>query len=260
MPRYLISSNKTPKSLSFCKKLNSFLKSKKWIEDKKNFDYLFVVGGDGAFVRNLSEYNIKNKKVFCVNTGSVGFYSSIDSVNLETIFQQVNNQKSYLSPKSLEVICDGQKFYSINECLIQSINTITLDILIDDFHYEKYRGSGVLIATRTGSTAQAKSNGGPIIFPNVDAYELLEIAPTNHVKHQCISSPIIVNGNTILEFTNFIFNQRCDLIIDGIFIKSLSPHSKISIKQITAPFKFCFSNKINNYINKLKKTFINKND
>lgn len=160
----------------------------------------------------------------------------------------------------MEIKCDGQTYYSINECLIQSINTITLDIYIDRTHYEKYRGTGILIATRTGSTAQAKSNGGPIIFPNVDAYEMLEIAPTNHIKHQCISSPIILSGNTQLSFSNFIFNQRCDLIVDGIFIKSLSTNSNVSIKHINANFQFCFSEDIKKYISKLQATFINKHD
>lgn len=144
----------------------------------------------------------------------------------------------------------------MNEIVIQSLNTISLDIEINGILYEKYKGTGVLVSTRTGSTGQAKSNGGAIIFPDVNTIQLVEMAPTNHNKHHCFNSPTILNDTATIRYSNIFSSQRSDLIIDGMLVKMLSPNDVIVIRKQEASFFLCFNNKIKDHINKLQKTFI----
>jgi NAD+ kinase len=144
----------------------------------------------------------------------------------------------------------------MNELVIQSLNTVKMNVHINDSLYENYMGSGILIATRTGATGQAKSNGGAIIFPDVDAIELVELAPTNHSKHHSFNAPVILNGNSKIQFKDFISAQRCDLIIDGMRVKHIKPTDQITISKQVAPFSLCFSDDTKGYINKLQQTFI----
>jgi NAD+ kinase len=144
----------------------------------------------------------------------------------------------------------------MNEIVIQSLNTIKMDVWVDKILYENYKGSGVLIATQGGATGQAKVNGGSIIMPNVNAYEFLELAPTIHAKHLTMMAPLILNGNSQIELNNFFSSQRCDLIIDGMRVTAIKSKDHVSIKQVDASFKLCFSQKVTDYIERLQQTFI----
>jgi NAD+ kinase len=216
-----------------------------------------VVGGDGTYVRFLRKYYAKDTKIICVNTGTVGFYAKFNNRNLSNFVKVITNENNYIHPHVLTISINNKLVYNaMNEMVVQSLNTIKMDIKINSDLYEKYMGTGILIATRTGSTGQGKSDGGAIIFPNVDAIELVEIAPTNHSQHRSFNAPTILNGNTKIELFNFVSAQRCDLIIDGIRVKHINPTDHLIITKQLANFRLCFSDDTKNYINKLQQTFI----
>jgi NAD+ kinase len=229
----------------------------KWISNKNNHDYLIVVGGDGTYVRFLRKYYDKPIKIVCVNTGTVGFYARFDANNLNQFIKTIMDENNYIHPQLLSININNKLVYNaMNELVIQSLNTIKMDVKIDDALYEKYMGTGILIATRTGATGQAKSNGGTIIFPNVNAFELVELAPTNHSKHHSFNAPVILNNNAKVELTNFVSTQRCDLIIDGMRVKQINPTDYITVTKQDAKFHLCFNMDTHKYITKLQNTFI----
>jgi NAD+ kinase len=216
-----------------------------------------VVGGDGTYVRFLQKYYEKTTKIICINTGTVGFYSKFVSNHLKNFVKIITNPSSYIHPQLLKININNNLTYNaMNELVVQSLNTVKMNITIDDVPYEKYMGSGILIATRTGATGQAKSNGGAILFPNVDAMELVELAPTNHSKHHTFNASAILNSNAKIELSDFISAQRCDLIIDGMRVKHIRPNDRIVITKQDASFSLCFDEDIEGYINKLQQTFI----
>jgi NAD kinase len=51
-------------------------------------------------------------------------------------------------------------------------------------------------------------------------------------------------------------SQRSDLIIDGMLQCEILEDDIIEIKHVDAKFKLCFTNDMNEYISKLKNTFI----
>jgi NAD+ kinase len=71
---YLIITNEYDYSHQVQKQINTLLKNKHWILNKVSPDYLFIIGGDGTFVRELQNYYNRDIKIVCINTGTVGFY------------------------------------------------------------------------------------------------------------------------------------------------------------------------------------------
>ncbi|MDR0675182.1 MAG: NAD(+)/NADH kinase [Mycoplasmataceae bacterium] len=254
---YWIVTNNHNRSKRVERLVKSLLSKAKWNLNKSNHDYLIVIGGDGTYVRFLRKYYSKPTKIICINTGTVGFYAKFINDDLKDFVKIVTNSNNFIHPQILTININNQLIYNaMNELVIQSLNTVKLDVAINDTLYEKYMGTGILIATRTGATGQAKSNGGAIIFPNVDVIELVELAPTNHSKHHSFNSPVILSGNSEIKLNNFMSFQRCDLIIDGMRVRHINPKDQIVITKQDAPFSLCFSDDPKGYIHKLQKTFI----
>jgi NAD+ kinase len=226
--------------------------------NSKNYEYLFVIGGDGTYVRFLRNCYNKPIKIVCINSGTIGFYAKFNQTQINSILKEVLNPNNFIHPQLLQINIDNQKIYNaMNEVVVQSLNTVKLDVYINKTLYENYMGTGILVSTRTGATGQAKSNGGAIIMPNVDVMELVELSPTNHTKHLSFNSPLIVNGtDTTITLNNFKSAQRCDLIIDGMRVMTIKPNQNISITKVNSIFSLCFNCDLKNYIDKLQKTFI----
>lgn len=253
---FFIIDNQYPLSISTHKKVKQTLIKCRWKYDVKNHNYLFVIGGDGTLVRALKNYYQKNVKIICINTGNVGFYARFNQNDIDVLNNLVLDPKKYINPDILEISVDDKKIYAINEVVIQALNTVEIDIIINDCFYEKFKGTGLLVCTKTGSTGQAKTNGGSIIAPNIDAIQLVELSPTLHANKITITSPLILNGNTHITLSNFKFNQRTDIVADGMLKLNLQSKKIIKIRKINAPFEIYFPLQLDDYINKLRKTFI----
>jgi NAD+ kinase len=174
------------------------------------------VGGDGTLVRTLKKCYNKNIRVICINTGNVGFYASFTQKNIDKFENEILNTSNYIHPDILEIEINGKKIYAINEVVVQALNTIEMDIEISNNFYENFKGTGILICTKTGSTGQAKTNNGAIISPDINAIQLVEIAPTLHANKNTIKSPFVFSGNSTIKLSNFKFSQRTDVIADGM--------------------------------------------
>jgi NAD+ kinase len=187
----------------------------------------------------------------------VGFYSKFLGMHINSFIKTITNDDNFTHPQLLKInINDNLTYNAMNEVVIQSLNTIKMDVQINGNLFENYMGTGILVATRTGSTGQAKSNGGAIIFPNVDAFELVELSPTNHAKHHSFNAPAVLCSSAKIELNHFQSSQRCDLIIDGMRVRHVNSSDKITITKQDAPFSLCFSGDVKSYINKLQQTFI----
>jgi len=149
-----------------------------------------------------------------------------------------------------------KKYYGVNEAVVKSLNTIEMNVDINHSFYEKFKGSGILVCTKTGSTGFAKNLNGSIIMPSVNAIEFLEIAPTVHVKNLSVRSPLILSDNTTVSLSNFISSQQSSLIVDGVNVRNLKQNDQIDISMCKSNFKILFYKNEKDYIKKLQKTFI----
>ena len=165
----------------------SFFDSKKPIENDINF--VFAIGGDGTILRSITYVKDSNIPVLGINTGRLGFLTSIQKENIQEAISLINNNKfSIIERTLLEVKSESQNdaFYdypfALNEITIQRKDTTSLlniSCQINDKYLTNYWSDGLIISTPTGSTGYSLSNGGSIVSPESNVILLNPIAPHN---------------------------------------------------------------------------------
>lgn len=131
-------------------------------------EILVVLGGDGTLLESLRRNHEKNKPIFGMNCGSVGFLlNPFSSDNLISRLQ--NAHEVGIHPLRMEATDrTGQihKAIAFNEVslLRETRQAAKLQIHIDDvLQIDEMICDGVLLSTPAGSTAYNFSAGGPIL-------------------------------------------------------------------------------------------------
>ncbi|AAB96214.1 NAD(+) kinase [Mycoplasmoides pneumoniae] len=255
--KYKIFASTTPQTEPVLQKLKQVLKGCEAVE--KGFDYLFVLGGDGFFVSTVANYNCHNCRVVGINTGHLGFYTSFNEKDLDDNFLQKLQQCHFQRISLLEVSVNGQQHLVLNELAVYTNTAYPINIFIDGEAWEFYRGSGLLIGPRTGSTALAKSAKGAVIFPGIDVLQIIEMNPLLHPNQVTIQSPIILPKETQVEFVvKKAFNpqQFPTFYCDGRKLELPNADTTLALKLVQSTPMFNISLKTQDFINKLKSTFI----
>ena len=171
---------------------------------RTGLDYLISLGGDGTLLDTLTIVRDSNIPILGINTGRLGFLSTIGKEEINLAIQSLKN-KTYKEDIRTLIHLDSNKplfgnaKYALNEFSIHKKDTsamITIHAYINGELLNSYWADGLIIATPTGSTGYSLSCGGPIIFPNSENFVITPIAP-----HNLNVRPIIVSNNSVLSFT-----------------------------------------------------------
>ncbi len=165
----------------------SFFDSKKPIEN--DFNFVFAIGGDGTILRSITYVKDSNIPVLGINTGRLGFLTSIQKENIQEAISLIDNNKFSIIKRTLLEVKSGSQndaFYdypfALNEITIQRKDTTSLlniSCEINDKYLTNYWSDGLIISTPTGSTGYSLSNGGSIVSPESNVILLNPIAPHN---------------------------------------------------------------------------------
>ena len=165
----------------------SFFDSKKPIEN--DFNFVFAIGGDGTILRSITYVKDSNIPILGINTGRLGFLTSIQKENIQEAISLINNNKFSIIKRTLLEVKSGSQndaFYdypfALNEITIQRKDTTSLlniSCEINDKYLTNYWSDGLIISTPTGSTGYSLSNGGSIVSPESNVILLNPIAPHN---------------------------------------------------------------------------------
>jgi NAD+ kinase len=159
-----IYSNDNKKSIGLKNKLLTFFHKMKVSVDDKSSN-IIVIGGDGTFINAFNKYGMKNAKLFLINTGCIGFYSSFNAnFSINKILKFFQDEKNFYYPDIIKCETNTKKYYGINELFINSSGVLKTDISINNNKYESFFGSGLCFCTITGSTGLNKSLGGSIFL------------------------------------------------------------------------------------------------
>lgn len=250
--KYKIISNE----LELSKKYHEMI-SKKLINhehDDINFQYLFIIGGDGTFLRESQKYIHKDIHIISINSGTLGFFSWTNDPNNLSI-EDILNEKNYNNLDYLTVVNNGEKYFCLNDFAIHSNYTMELSIYINDIFLQKINSNGILVNTPFGSTARNKSMGGPILFPSSNTIALNEVESINNKFYNSLGSSIILNNKSKIKISYNSYKESLFLVDGKEFRKE--NNNVIDLFNSKTICKFMINISEESYVSKLNYAFIN---
>lgn len=216
---------------------------------------IIVLGGDGTFVHAFNKFANKKVKMALLNTGLVGFYSIDIKLDAKEIINYFNNENNFYTPEVVKCETSNKKFYAINEIVIEGINTMSCDCFINNHFYEKFWGSGLCFATKTGSTGFNKSLGSAILLTKNNVWQMTEISPLAHAKYLSIGNSLVLDGRQDVQIKNLRANGNLTLMNDG-YEHNVSVDETFELSLTHAKAKIAFCKDLKPYLNKLQEVFI----
>lgn len=260
--RIKIFANNNDKSLSLKDEVaNKLIENDFEIVDN-NFDLGIAIGGDGSFLRMIKDNNFDNDTYYIgINAGTLGFAQEVEINDIEEFINDLKENQFLVEEIGIQestIYNENNKmdeFYSLNEIVVRekTLNTLKLDVYIDNYLLENFAGDGILVATSFGTTAYNLSFGGSIIYNTFHALELTTIAPLNNKTYKTISNSIVLpqNKNITLLPTK---TDNLIVTVDGVN-KVYDNVIKIETIMKDKTIK-CLRNKDYNFIKKINEKFI----
>lgn len=192
-------------------------KSHEELAQQMPIDYLFTLGGDGTFLEAAHLLGDMDVPMVGINTGRIGFLTSINKTNFETCFQLLLEQNYEIERRSLLHLSTDAAMalptdFAVNDITIHPETTGSFNAIkvwLDGKKVNTYWADGLIFATPTGSTAYSLSCGGPILMPSANAITLTPIA-----SHTLAVRPIVVPAdstiNVIVESRSRAFTISLD--------------------------------------------------
>ena len=203
-----------------------------------NTDYLICIGGDGSMLQAVTVVQDSNVPILGINTGRLGFLTSLQKESLNKGLQLLWDKKYRLVERTLLAVDLGkeQKLlgdfpYALNEISVSRKDTaslISVNASIDGKALTTYWADGLIVTTPTGSTGYNLSSGGPIVLPETPSLVMTPIAP-----HNLNIRPLVLPDNTEITLTVSGREDQHLLSLDSRLI-SLMHKSPIKIRK--APF------------------------
>ena len=199
------------------------------------YDLILSIGGDGIFL-SASKYAYSNSTpILGLNFGRIGFLADLDKKDLQKKIKEVLEgnyviDKRILLSGTVTFKNRSSKSISLNDIVINNrglLKMIEMNIYVNDNLITKQRSDGVIIATPTGSTAYAMSNGCPIVSPNSNVICIVPIAPHSYGQR----SVIINNTDNITIEVNKKSIENAQVTFDGYNNLTIERPSKILIKK-----------------------------
>jgi NAD+ kinase len=162
--------------------------------NKKKYDLVLSIGGDGVFI-SASKYAYKKAvPVLGLNFGRIGFLADLDKKHFQSKILEILDGNYVIDKRTLlsgSVISNEtqHKSISLNDIVINNcgkLKMIEMDIYVNQNLINKQRSDGVIISTPTGSTAYAMSNGCPIVSPQSNVMCIVPIAPHSYGQRSVI--------------------------------------------------------------------------
>lgn len=172
------------------------------LEDIKNVDFLFSIGGDGTLLDAVPYVKDSHTPILGINLGRLGFLSSISKFELQQAIDHIYEKNFTVDQRALLTLIKpsnlfGNLNFALNDATVYRDNKTSLvavHVYVDDMFLNTYWGDGLIIATPTGSTAYSLSVGGPIITPGSENFVIAPIA-----SHNLTVRPIVISDKSSIK-------------------------------------------------------------
>lgn len=200
-------------------------------------EIVIVLGGDGTMLQAAELTHCTPVPIIGINLGHVGFLAEFESFQIDEAMKRIA-ERDYTVERRMEAHVDVWLPDQDEPLSDWALNDITLDrsdrgrmvelsISVDDVTMSSFGCDGVICSTPTGSTAYAFSAGGPIMWPNVEALQLVPLA-----AHALFARPLIIGAGS--TFSIDILSDSSSggwICCDGRRQRSLPKGSRIQIRQ-----------------------------
>lgn len=225
-----IQNNDKDSSVKIAKKLKKMLVAENIELNEISPDILITIGGDGTLLSGFHRHahQLDTIRFIGVHTGHLGFYTDWREYELEELVESIKNDDGeYIAYPLLDVKItyhderQEKNFLALNESTVQKVGgTLASDVFINDHHFERFRGDGILTSTPTGSTGYNKSVGGAVLHPKLEALQMAEIASINNRVFRTLSAPMVIakdeeiklrlinSGKTLFTFDHISINEE----------------------------------------------------
>lgn len=165
-------------------------------------DLMISIGGDGTILNTLVHIQNREVPVLGINTGRLGFLSSVSTDQIDDIIQALRDGLYEIESRSvLEVKSSADLFtpvnWALNEVAVHKndrSSMITVSAFVNGVYIASYWADGLIVSTATGSTAYSMSCGGPIVIPESETFVITPIAP-----HNLNIRPLVVPDRAIIK-------------------------------------------------------------
>ena len=199
------------------------------------YDLILSIGGDGIFLSASKYAYLNSTPILGLNFGRIGFLADLEKKDLKTKIKEVLEGNYVIDKRTLlsgEITVDDRKHRSIslNDIVLNNrgiLKMIEMNIYVNENLITKQRSDGVIIASPTGSTAYAMSNGCPIVSPNSNVICVVPIAPHSYGQR----SVIINNSDNVLIEVHKKSIKNAQVTFDGSNNLTIERPSRILVKK-----------------------------
>jgi len=202
-----------------------------------DLELMVVFGGDGTILRAAERVVPLGVPLLGVNLGHVGFLAELESHDVEQLVDQVAGRNYFVEQRvtlAIEVLdAAGQQqwcSFAINEVSLEkAAREKMLDLLveIDRLPVSRWGCDGILVSTPTGSTAYAFSLGGPVVWPDVEAFLVVPMA-----AHALFARPLVLDPDSLVELSlSSQSSSRAMVWCDGRRSVELDPGYRVLVRR-----------------------------
>lgn len=197
-----------------------------------NLDFIIILGGDGSFLKAISEFEYLKVPFVGINTGRLGFLADISPDDINQAIDALSSKQYNVEQRPLlELMPSIPEFrhpFALNEITVHkcdSSSMIVIHTYIDDKYLASYWADGLIIATPTGSTAYSMSAGGPILSP---ASQNIIITPI--ASHNLTVRPLVIPDYSTIKIAVESRELNYMLSLDSTSV-ALSHPAEITVRK-----------------------------
>jgi NAD+ kinase len=198
-------------------------------------DMAIVLGGDGSILRAAEILREKPAPILGVNLGHVGFMAEAEKDEINQALDSVMSGKFKVRERTTLNVSVKQgnkeifKSWALNEVAVEKNareRMIEVVLEVEKRPLSSFGCDGVLVSTATGSTAYAFSAGGPIVWPNVDAFVVVPIS-----AHALFARPFVIDNDSSVAIEILQRSAGGVISCDGRRTFELEPGARVEISR-----------------------------
>lgn len=216
---------------------------------QKTADFILVLGGDGTYLSAVRWSQNVSIPILGVNMGSLGFLTVHLKEKLYECLQQTLDGKMILDQRPLLDVQVGVRkkhALALNDVVIErgvTSRLIDTSVYLNNRWMYSLKSDGLIVSSATGSTAYNLAAGGPILYPNVQAFVVTPICP-----HSLTHRPVLFPDNQTLKVKIENAAEGALLTVDGRKQSELSKSSSVIIKKSSKLHQSLRTSKENDFI------------